>query len=190
MLKEKLASYEERISKLERRDTPITVHEAMRILERYICLESAGSKTMFLTKFFNIDRIKNSGDKTVIANFQIVLGKLRLTTDHLDYLSSLKDNGDFATHNNRPQMSKAEWYAIHMDDAMCNDEVDDIDISMLWKGLIDSLATYIPPPDDPSEPWVILDPVAKSKKAISTPKSSTATSTDGSTASTPTPFGK
>lgn len=190
MLKEELASCEERITNLERREIPITVREAMRILERYICLESVGySKTSFSAKFYNIDQIGKSGDHKVIAKFNSVLHKLGLTEDHLAYLGGLKDYGDSVTHDNRPQVPKADWDNMHVyeDEEV---EEDGTNISMLWKGLIDALATYIPPPSEPSEPWVILDPVSKSKKTFTTPKSSTTTSTDGSTASTPTSFGK
>lgn len=181
-----IESYEERITNLERRDKPITVREAMRILERFICLESAGSKNKFLTKFFNFDKITKSGDTTVVANFNNILNRLGLTTAHLEYLSNLKDNGDIATHDNRPRLSKAEWDAMQKDGD--DEEDDEISISELWTGLINSLATYIPPPSDPFEPWVIEDPVNKSKTIITIPRSSTTTSTDSSTTSTPIPL--
>lgn len=47
---ERLASFEERLSNMERRNTPITVRKAVHILERCICLESAGSKNEVLYK--------------------------------------------------------------------------------------------------------------------------------------------
>lgn len=157
MLMEKTKSFEKRISNLERRHTATTVREAMRLLERCICLESTGSKAKFLTKFFNFNWIISSGDRTMITNFQTVLGKLGLTTDHLEYLSCLKDGGYLAC-DNRPQMTKAEWDALLVDDAMYQDDENKVDTLKQWKGLIDSLATYIPPPRDPSEPWTIIDP--------------------------------
>lgn len=52
MLRNKLNEYEKRISVLEARDEPITVREAVRILEAYICLEAVGgSKIIILTQY-------------------------------------------------------------------------------------------------------------------------------------------
>jgi regulator of replication initiation timing len=45
MLKIKLADYEKRLSAVESRDEPITIREIIRVLESFICLEAAGSKT-------------------------------------------------------------------------------------------------------------------------------------------------
>jgi hypothetical protein len=100
-------------------------------------------------------------------------------------MSSLKERGNIATHDNRPRLSKAQWDAMIVDDEV--DDEDEISIAELWRGLINSLAEYVPPPLDPSDPWVIVDPATKPKSAISISKLSTTASTDSSTASTPVP---
>eukprot|EP01039_Chlorochromonas_danica_P010891 gene10891-12104_t len=98
----------DRISGLETRDLPITIREAMRILERWICFEAAGSKTRFQQKFYNLDKINTKGDPTVRAGLVSVLTTHGLTPDHLDILGYLKDAGDLYTHN-RPTMTVDEW---------------------------------------------------------------------------------
>ena len=50
-----------RLLAVEVRNTPITIREVMRILERSLCLEAVCSKSKF-KRFFNIDKIKNSTD--------------------------------------------------------------------------------------------------------------------------------
>jgi hypothetical protein len=47
----------------ESRDNPVTVREAMRVLETHICLDASGSKSRFY-KYFNIAKISQSYEKS------------------------------------------------------------------------------------------------------------------------------
>lgn len=161
-LKATLVDHVDRIQKLETqvlqlqaRDAPITIREAMRILERWICFEACGSKRKFV-KYYNFDRINKSGDPAIQSALSSVLATLKLTVDHTDTLAFLKDCGDLCTHN-RPAMTVEDWYAsiVEMDE----DKSDYDDEEALKKELLDALGHYIQPPVDGSA-WVIVDPVA------------------------------
>eukprot|EP00981_Chlorochromonas_danica_P014744 scaffold8739_cov173-Ochromonas_danica.AAC.3 len=110
MLRNKRNDYEKRISELEARDEPITVREAVRILEAYICLEAVGgSKTKFRKGNHNFDAISKTSDPKVTAQLSKILSTRGLSTDHLATISYLKDCGDFGAHAIRPAMTKDEW---------------------------------------------------------------------------------
>jgi len=100
--------HETRIELLESMANPITIREAMRILERCLCLEAAGSKNSFKKKFYNFDKIRLSGDLTTQSNLATVLTTRGLSLDHIDYLGYLKDCGDLKVHHEQPVLSPDE----------------------------------------------------------------------------------
>mmetsp|Transcript_18400 Transcript_18400/g.26523 ORF Transcript_18400/g.26523 Transcript_18400/m.26523 type:complete len:286 (+) Transcript_18400:34-891(+) len=113
--------YEKRISELEARDEPITVREAVRILEAYICLEAVGgSKTKFKNGNHNFDAISKTSDPKVTAKLANILSVRGLSKDHLATISYLKDCGDFGAHASRPAMTKEEWIV-----ALTGEDVDE-----------------------------------------------------------------
>ena len=110
MLRAKLSDVEKRISDLETRDNPITIREAVRILESYICLDAVnGSKTKFRNGNFNLDAISKTSDPMVTAKLSNILSDRGLSKDHLVTISHLKDCGDYGAHASRPVMTKVEW---------------------------------------------------------------------------------
>jgi archaellum component FlaC len=149
----------DRISDLETRDLPTTIREAMRMLERWICFEAAGSKTRFQQKFYNLDKIDTKGDPAVRAGLASVLTSLGLTPDHLDILGYLKDAGDLYTHN-RPTMAVDEWSKtiVERDDANYSDEAA---IRQMELDLLSVLAHFCPYPANADDTWLIEDPVEK-----------------------------
>mmetsp|Transcript_18402 Transcript_18402/g.26528 ORF Transcript_18402/g.26528 Transcript_18402/m.26528 type:complete len:272 (+) Transcript_18402:34-849(+) len=121
ILRNKLNDYEKRISELEARDEPITVREAVRILEAYICLEAVGgSKTKFKNGNHNFDAISKTSDPKVTAKLANILSVRGLSKDHLATISYLKDCGDFGAHASRPAMTKEEWIV-----ALTGEDVDE-----------------------------------------------------------------
>ena len=142
-----------RLSAVESRDNPITVREAMRVLETHICLDAAGSKSRYY-KYYNIARISQSKESKAQEDLTRVLTALNLTEEHLNMLAYLKDNGDIYTHYRRPMLSKAEWISmLTVDDDACSECAQE---------LIKALEHYIPCPSD-GKPWNITNPMDKEK---------------------------
>lgn len=112
-LHEELKQLETRISRLEEEKvTPVTVREAMRILERWVCFRAVGmSKSTFKAGFYCFDKINTSGDTKLCAALDEELTKLGLSSAHLGMLAYLKDCGDFVAHV-RGEFSALEWEAI------------------------------------------------------------------------------
>lgn len=161
----RIALLEARVQTLLSRDAPITIREAMRILERWICYEASGSKTRFMKKYYNFDKINTTGDSAVRSDLAIVLAKLKLTSEHTDTLGYLKDCGDLSAHN-RPGagMTVEQWDSSIVDNDEDKSNYDDeIAVATLKKELLEALAYFVPPPDDGSV-WVMEDPVEKSRK--------------------------
>jgi hypothetical protein len=147
-----------RLSAVESRDNPITVREAMRVLETHICLDAAGSKSRYY-KYYNIARISQSKESKAQEDLTRVLTALNLTEEHLNMLAYLKDNGDIYTHYRRPMLSKAEWISmLTVDDDACSECAQE---------LIKALEHYIPCPSD-GKPWNITDPMNKEKGLLLT----------------------
>jgi hypothetical protein len=147
-----------RLSAVELRDNPITVREAMRILETHICLDAAGSKGRFY-KYVNIARISQSNESKAQKDLTRVLTALNLSEGHLNMLAYLKDNGDSNTHYRRPMLSKAEWISMLTVD---DDAVDDDAYSKCAQDLMKALEHCIPCPPD-GKPWKITYPMNKEK---------------------------
>lgn len=96
------------IKDLQTRDHPIAVREAMRVLEGHICLAIAGSKTKARKSLYTLKLVSASTDPTIQASYQRFMQEYHLTTDHADILGFLKDNGDAATHDKRPLLTRDE----------------------------------------------------------------------------------
>jgi hypothetical protein len=149
---------EERLAKVEARDEPITVREAMRVLERCICLQASGSTKKFKLNFFNFDKINKSQDhgvKTALANELAARG---LTSDHCDMLGALKDEGDRATHDQRPVLTVQQLEKMLIEEG---DDTETLEFNKLKLELLAALQHYCPPL--PTGEIVIEDPMNKPK---------------------------
>ena len=127
MLRVKLSGVEKRISDLEARDKPITVRDAVRILETYICLDAVGgSIKKFKKGNYNLDAIFKTSDPMVTAKLSNILSDRGLSKDHLATISYLKDCGDYGAHAIRPAMSEDHWIeALTGEDLNEASEADD-----------------------------------------------------------------
>lgn len=96
------------IKDLQTRDHPITVREAMRVLEGHICLAIAGTKTKARKGLYTLKLVSASTDPTIQASYQRFMQDHHLTTDHADILGYLKDNRDAATHDKRSLLTRDE----------------------------------------------------------------------------------
>ena len=96
----------------EEKVAPVTVREAMRILERWICFRAVGlSKTKFKSGLYCFDKINTSGDDAVCAALAAEQTKLGLSSVHLGMLAYLKDCGDYVAHA-REEYTVREWEVI------------------------------------------------------------------------------
>jgi hypothetical protein len=166
VLEKSQVNFETRLEALENRDKPITVREAFRVLESFICLEAVGgSKTKFKNGNHNVESILRKGTYTIA--YQEVLATRKLTADHIAVLSYLKDCGDFEAHASRPKLTKTEFYKLVLEgDEEQVSEFDDAEavasMKNIKKDLLNLLEHYAPCPDN--GPWDIKDPVAKPMK--------------------------
>ena len=142
----------DRLSAVESRDTPITIREAMRKLERFLCLEAAGSKNRF-RMFYNINKINTSTEIQIQSDWNGVLQRRNLRAEHIVALEFLKDCGDEMTHDQRPALSKSLWSTL-LQTALSEGEDEDESNLQLSQGLLSALEHYIPCPSS-DEPWVI-----------------------------------
>mmetsp|Transcript_14448 Transcript_14448/g.13051 ORF Transcript_14448/g.13051 Transcript_14448/m.13051 type:complete len:273 (+) Transcript_14448:89-907(+) len=161
--KELISSHENRIKALEDNNKPITIREAMRILERHICMEVAGSKNSF-RKLFNFEKIKICNDSTYKTKLEGIFQSLGLTEDHITLLHYLKDTGDYVVYVSRPVYTFDEWKNLMTD--LLSSDADDMDnAAELANDLLDALKVYIPPTTS-TEPWIINDPIGNVIKPI------------------------
>lgn len=171
----------QQVDELEKRDKPIAVREAMRILEKCICVEVAGSKTAMMRKgLYNFDKIEK--DASLLEKLKDTLTRLGLTEEHLAFLGYLKDCGDLKAHAHRPSLTANEWMALVSED-LVNDMADEdaAACARLAVELLRALSQYVPQPPNPDEPWCITDPLVKCKTPAFSP---TPTSTTSATATT------
>ena len=142
----------DRLRAIEERDTPITIREMMRILERSLCMDAAGSKSKF-RKYFNIDKIKTSTDVHIQQALNRILQERNLGEDHLDAIAYLKDAGDKSAHDGRPVLCKLEWIRL------LNEALTDEGDSQIVGDLVAALEHYIPCPGNENDPWAVTDPM-------------------------------
>lgn len=140
-LETRLSDVEGRLKAVEERDHPITVREAMRILERHICKDVVESNKQFKF-FYNFDKLSRATDTAVQAKFSATLEARGLTQDHVAMLGYLKDCGDESAHHLRPSLSKDDLVATAQGD------IGDPNADLIT-GLFDALAHYIPLPTNP-----------------------------------------
>lgn len=148
-----VADLERRLVAVESRDRPITVREAMRELEKRICLEAAGSATA-AKRLYNFSRFEK-GSVAEQARLASVAARHGLSEDCLLALGYMKDLGDAAAHDARPSLPVSEWEGLLA--AALRSSPFDGDAS-IPAALLAALKSYVPPPADPSAAWVVLQP--------------------------------
>lgn len=136
-----IADLERRLVAVESRDKPITVREAMRELEKRICLEAAGSATA-AKRLYNFSRFEK-GSVTEQARLASVAALRGLSEDCLHALGYMKDLGDAAAHDARPSLPVSEWEGLLA--AALRSSPFDGDAS-IPAALIGALKSYVSPP--------------------------------------------
>ena len=101
-LESKLKTLKSRVNILVSKDRAISLREIARTLERHICLEAAGSKTLARKQFFRLDKFKGSSLEGVLCKTL----QSRGLTDTL--FERLKDLGDDVAHDNRDTLTVSE----------------------------------------------------------------------------------
>ena len=157
-LKTDIISLNNRLLVVESRDTPITIREAMRNLERSICRDAAGSGTRYKT-YFNIKKINGATETGIQSALKQVLLDRHLTSDHIIALGFLKKCGDDQTHQQRPVMPKSLWPNL-LETALRRgcDEHEAKSNSLLAQGLFSALEYYNPCLQQDDGPWLISGP--------------------------------
>ena len=83
------------------------------------------------------------------------LKKYNITNDYLDIIDFVKDAGDIVCHELRPSYTYKEFCEIF--EGSTNSEIDQAELEQK-RDLIRALATFIPPPTEATENWVIEVP--------------------------------
>ena len=148
-----------RIDELEARDSPITVREAMRVLESYICLAIVGSKSkMKMGKLYNLTNI--NGEASLKSKKLEVMTELGIEEKHLNMLAYLKDEGDNSAHDKRPVYTRIEWNTVIIDAEDDSEEEKNVKLKLLH-----CLEHYIPPPTTGG--WPLIGALEKKGKSVS-----------------------
>jgi hypothetical protein len=148
------------------RDEPITIREAMRMLERSLVYEAVKSNTQF-GKYYNFDKVLAAGSPHV-ASFNAALSRYGLTLEHVDIIAYFKDAGDEQTHDGRPMLSRNQWDEL-LRDNFPTDTSEQADVANIrTKEILDALERFNPVTDKDS-PWEIIDPVPHKRKILKAP---------------------
>jgi hypothetical protein len=143
-----ITDLQHRLVAVEQRDKPITVREAMRELEKRVCLEAAGSNTA-ARRLYCFSRFSAPTDQASLASVMALRG---LTEDCVNALGYMKDLGDTAAHDARPIMPVPDWEGL-LEAALRGSPFDgDANIPA---ALLGALKSYAPPPADPAAPWIL-----------------------------------
>lgn len=122
----KITNLENDVKELKERDTPITIREAMSILENHMMVELVGSKRQ-ANRYFGINDLSERDTYKLI--YKQYLQSNGISQDHVDLMLELKKEGNKYTHSNRPTYNKNEWkdMLINSLDDPCNQQ----DIKMI-----------------------------------------------------------
>ena len=157
MLRAILTALETRLSLLEARNNPITIRDAMRILERCICYKAVGSRKKFRDGRYSFSAIEKKGEKEYIDNLERIKSEYGITARHMDKINYFKECGDYSAHSNRPHLTKKEWEALLQDEDEDEDESaidEETPQSHIGTDLLAALANFFPISNE-NEPWVI-----------------------------------
>jgi hypothetical protein len=113
-LKDDLKLLQDKFDAMEKRDLPITIREAMVLLETEISkdmfISGTVSKSMIKKNFlYSAKNIVQSTIPEVITARNDYLKRHNLSDDHLFCIAPLKDKGNTECHHNRPVLTRCEW---------------------------------------------------------------------------------
>ncbi|AYV79946.1 MAG: hypothetical protein Gaeavirus2_28, partial [Gaeavirus sp.] len=139
---------EKDITVLKERDTPLTIREAISILENHMMVKIVGSKRQAKRYYGIYDLSQRNDYKTIYDKY---LQDNNITQDHIDLMLELKEDGNNSAHAQRPSYNKNEW-KIMLIDCLDNPQ-NQQDIKM-----IDDIMLLMEKYNPPSDPWIMKKP--------------------------------
>ena len=110
VLRNKVEELKLMVQELLQRETPITLREAMRMLERSMCFDASNkSKTKFRSGNYCFSEIAKTGNSDVIERLKSIQDELGVNNSVLATMRYLQKAGDFCVHQERPLHSIDEW---------------------------------------------------------------------------------
>ena len=119
----------------------------MKALEGYIRYEILKSKNK-MREYTTVDKLFN--DKTYDIECNNYMKNHGITKNHINFLTWLRDDGNFSAHVGRPVLEMSEWYNLMRASL---DDPNDPDDNKLIDDVLKLLAHYSPAPQ--SESWII-----------------------------------
>lgn len=159
-IQSRLAQLERRIVTLERADA-ITILEAIRLLERWICFLAVDRvRAKFIRGCWSFDRIVSTDNANLINALHAQLARLGLNCEHLADIQYLKDSCDRFLRSPLRVSIVGEEVLIQRDYDEREQSDDDKQEHQLLSKLITALLRVVPLDGDDS--WILVDPVEKS----------------------------
>ena len=144
----KMTALEKDVKKLKERNIPITIREAICVLEIRMMTEIVGSKRQANRYHGIYDLSRENNYKTIYNQY---LQNNNITQDHIDLMLEFKKNGNKSAHTNRPTYNKNEWKIMLLD---CLDyPQNQQDINML-----DDIILLMEKYNPSGNPWIMKKP--------------------------------
>jgi hypothetical protein len=144
----KITNLEKDVKELKERDTPITIREAMSILETHMMVDLVGSKRQ-ANRYYGINDLSERDNYKLIYNKY--LKSNGISQEHIDLILELKKEGNKYAHSNRPTYNKDEWKDMLINSL--DDPNNQQDIKMIEDILV-LMEKYNPL----SDPWIMNKP--------------------------------
>jgi uncharacterized coiled-coil protein SlyX len=108
---------QDKFDAIEKRDVPITILEAMVLLEREMSIDMFSTNTVSKNTIkkcflFSAKNIVQCQVPEVITARNAYLKRHNLSDDHLYSIAPLKEKGNIECHENRPVLTRQEWNDI------------------------------------------------------------------------------
>jgi uncharacterized coiled-coil protein SlyX len=105
---------QDKFDAIEKRDVPITIREAMVLLEREMSIDMFNTNTVSKNTIkkcflFSAKNIVQCQVPEVITARNAYLKRHNLSDDHLYSIAPLKEKGNIECHENRPVLTRQEW---------------------------------------------------------------------------------
>lgn len=144
----KITKLEQDVKELKERDIPITIREAMTILENHAMIEIVGSKRQANRYYGLSDLSSRDAFKLIYEKFLITNS---ISQDHIDLMLEFKKEGNKYAHSYRPSYNKDEWRDLLINSL--DDPQNQQDIKM-----IDDILVLMEKYNPIGDPWIMNKP--------------------------------
>ena len=144
----KITNLENDVKELKERDTPITIREAMSILENHVMVEIVGSKRQ-ANRYYGLNDLSQQANYKLI--YEQYLQTNGISQDHVDLMLEFKKEGNKYAHSNRPTYNKDEWKSMLINSL--DDQQNQLDIKM-----IDDILVLMEKYNPIGNPWLMNKP--------------------------------